>query len=104
MLPVSRRRRPWHSLPRSRLDAAARLARAEGGRTRAILKILGRGALLLASGAFELTLWLFSALLALFGFVCSIKSVTERTTQAWLNRNKARRLRKQMAAATAARG
>jgi hypothetical protein len=83
---------------------AARLAEAEGGRTRAILKILGRGALLLASGAFELTLWLFSALLALFGFLSSLKSVTERTTQAWLNRNKARRLRKQLAAATLAQG
>jgi hypothetical protein len=83
---------------------AARLAQAEGGRTRAILKILGRGALLLASGAFELTLWLFSALLALFGFLSSVKSVTERTTQAWLNRNKARRLHKQLAAATVAQG
>jgi hypothetical protein len=83
---------------------AARLAEAEGGRTRAILKILGRGALLLASGAFELTLWLFSALLALFGFLSSIKAATERATQAWLNRNKARRLRKQMAAATLAQG
>lgn len=83
---------------------AARLARAEGGRTRAILKILGRGALLLASGAFELTLWLFSALLALFGFVSSVKATTERATQAWLDRNKARHLHKQIAAATLAQG
>ena len=80
---------------------AARLAKAEGGRTRAILKILGRGALLLASGAFDLTLWLFSALLALLGIVSSIKAATERATQAWLDRNKARRLRRQMAAACA---
>ncbi|WP_024519329.1 hypothetical protein [Bradyrhizobium sp. Tv2a-2] len=83
---------------------AARLAQAEGGRTRAILKILGRGALLLASGAFELTLWLFSALLALFGFLSSVKSVTERAAQAWLTRNKARRLHKQLAATTVAQG
>jgi hypothetical protein len=83
---------------------AARLAEAEGGRTRAILKILGRGALLLASGAFDLALWLFSALVALFGFLASVKSVTERTTQAWLNRNKARRLHKQLAAASLAQG
>jgi hypothetical protein len=81
---------------------AARLAQAEGGRTRAILKLLGRGALLLATGAFDLTLWLFSALLALFGFLSSIKAVTERTTQAWLNRRKARRLHQQMAAAVLA--
>jgi hypothetical protein len=76
---------------------AARLAAAKGGQTRAIIKILGRGALLLAAGAFNLTLWLFSALLALFGFLCSIKATTERATQAWLDRKKARRLRKQMA-------
>jgi ATP-dependent protease HslVU (ClpYQ) peptidase subunit len=78
---------------------AARLARTKGGQTRAIIKILGRGALLLATGAFNLTLWMFSALLALFGFLSSIKATTERATQAWLDRKKARRLRKQMAAA-----
>ncbi|MGH6680582.1 MAG: hypothetical protein ACREDL_17005 [Bradyrhizobium sp.] len=80
---------------------AARLADVEGGRTRAILKLLGRGALLLAAGAFNLTLWLFSALLALFGFLSSIKAATERATQAWLDRKKARRQRKQMAAMSA---
>jgi hypothetical protein len=78
---------------------AARLAEAKGGQTRAILKVLGRGALLLATGAFNLTLWIFSALLALFGFLSSIKATTERVTQSWLDRRKARRLRKQMAAA-----
>ena len=44
---------------------AARLAESSGGQTRAILKLLGRGALLLAAGAFDLTLWVFGALLAL---------------------------------------
>lgn len=83
---------------------AARLAEAEGGRTRAILKLLGRGALLLASGAFDLTLWLFGALLALFGFLSSIKATAERATQAWLDRGKRRRLRRQMAAAALANG
>jgi len=78
---------------------AARLAESKGGQTRAILKVLGRGALLLAAGAFNLTLWVFGALLALFGFLSSIKATTERLTQSWLNRKKARRLRKQMAAA-----
>jgi hypothetical protein len=78
---------------------AARLAEAEGGKTRAILKILGRGALLLAGGAFDLTLWLFSAMLALFGLLATIKSTTERATQAWLDHRKARRLRRQIAAA-----
>jgi hypothetical protein len=77
---------------------AARLAERKGGQTRAILKILGRGALLLATGAFNLTLWLLSALMALFGFLSSIKATTERLTQSWLDRSKARRRRKQMAA------
>ena len=81
---------------------AARLAEGKGGQTRAILKILGRGALLLATGAFNLTLWLFGALMALFGFLSSIKATTERATQAWLDRRKARRLRRQMAAASSA--
>src|ERR1700676_4701457 len=77
---------------------AARLAESSGGQTRAILKVLGRGALLLAAGAFNLTLWLFSALLALFGFLSSIKATTERLTVSWLQRKNARRLRRQIAA------
>src|SRR6202142_3616019 len=81
---------------------AARLAESKGGQTRAILKVLGRGALLLAAGAFNLTLWVFGAVLALFGFLSSIKATTERLTLSWLHRKKARRLRKQMAAAALA--
>ena len=60
---------------------AARLAESKGGQTRAILKVLGRGALLLAAGAFNLTMWVFGALLALFGFLSSIKATTERVTE-----------------------
>jgi hypothetical protein len=70
---------------------AARLAEANGGRTRAILKILGRSALVLAAGALDLALWLFWALAALFGFVVSIKMTTERVTLCWLRRRKAAR-------------
>lgn len=80
---------------------AARLAESSGGQTRAILKLLGRGALLLAAGAFNLTLWVLGALLALFGFLSSIKATTERLTLSYLQHKKARRLRKQMAAASA---
>jgi len=79
---------------------AARLAEAKGGKTRAIMKILGRGALLLAAGAFQFSLWLFWALLSLFALLSSIKAATERATQAWLDRAKARRLRRMMAAGT----
>jgi hypothetical protein len=78
---------------------AARLAETKGGQTRAILKVLGRGALLLTTGAFYLTLWLLSAALWLLGLLVSIKATTERLTQSWLDRKKAQRLRKQMAAA-----
>jgi hypothetical protein len=77
---------------------AARLAESKGSRTRAILKMLGRGGLLLAAGAFDLSLWVFGALLALFGLLSSIKATSERVTQSWLDHKKARRLRKQMAA------
>jgi len=80
---------------------AARLAEAKGGQTRAILKLLGRGALLLATGLFDVALWLFGAVLTLFSILCWIKSTTERATQAWLDHKKARRRRKQMAEARA---
>ena len=77
---------------------AARLAEASGGKTRAILKLLGRGALWLAAGVFDLSLWLFGALFALVSLLVSIKATTERLTQAWIDRGKRRRLRKRMAA------
>jgi len=80
---------------------AARLAEAKGDQTRAILKILGRGALLLATGLFDVALWLLGALFTLFSILCWIKSTTERATQAWLDHKKARRLRRQMAEAKA---
>lgn len=69
---------------------AARLAEKKGGQTRAILKLLGRGALLITAGAFNLALWLFSALTALCGMLISLKATTERLTQRWLDRKKAR--------------
>jgi len=81
---------------------AARLAEAQGGKTRAIMKLLGRGALLLVGGAFDLTLWLFGAALTLFGLLSSIKATTERLTQAWCDRKRARRLRRAQLAAEAA--
>ena len=81
---------------------AARLAGSKGGQTRAILKLLGRSGLWLAAGAFDLALWVFGALFALFGFLSSIKATTERMTQSWLDRKRARRLRRQLAAAAPA--
>lgn len=78
---------------------AARLAESKGSQTRAIVKILGRGALLLTAGAFNLAWWVFAALLALFGFVTSIKATTERLTLAWIQRSKLKRARRELAAA-----
>jgi hypothetical protein len=76
---------------------AARLATVKGGQTRAIMKMFGRGALLLAAGAFNLSMWVFWALFALLGFVVSIKATTERITWSWLQRSKAKRARRELA-------
>ncbi|WGR74218.1 MULTISPECIES: hypothetical protein [unclassified Bradyrhizobium] len=81
---------------------AARLAEAQGSKTRAIIKLLGRGALLLAGGAFDLALWLFGAAMTLFGLLSSIKATTERLTQGWCDRRRRRRLRQAQIAAGAA--
>jgi hypothetical protein len=77
---------------------AARLAEKKGGQTRAILKILGRGALLLTMGAFNLAWWVFAACFAMFGFLSSIKSATERLTLSWLQRSKRKRALRDMVA------
>jgi hypothetical protein len=83
---------------------AARLAESKGGQTRAILKLLGRGALLLVAGAFDLSLWVLGAVFALFGFLSSIKATAERLTQSWLDRRRARRVREQSAVPAMANG
>lgn len=81
---------------------AARLAESKGSQTRAIVKILGRGALLLTAGAFNLAWWVFAALLSVIGFVASIKATTERLTLSWIQRSKLRKARRDLAAAQAA--
>jgi hypothetical protein len=78
---------------------AARLAESKGGQTRAIIKILGRGALLLTAGAFNLAWWVFAALFALAGFIVSIKATTERLTFAAIQRGKLKRARRELALA-----
>ena len=80
---------------------AARLAESKGSQTRAIIKVLGRGALLLAAGAFNLAWWVFAACLALLGFLASIKSTTERLTYSYLQRKKLKRARRELALAHA---
>ncbi|WP_398474542.1 hypothetical protein [Tardiphaga sp.] len=77
---------------------ASKLAVAKGGQTRAIIKLFGRGAVVLAAGAFQLGLWLFWALWMLIGLVISIKATTERITWSYLQRSKLRRIRRELAA------
>jgi hypothetical protein len=82
----------------------ARLAESRGGQTRAILKIIGRGGLLLAAGAFDLSLWVFGTFFALFGLMSSIKATAERITQSWLDRRRAQRLQERSTVAAVAGG
>jgi len=78
---------------------AARLAESKGSQTRAIIKILGRGALLLSVGAFNMAWWVFGALFALAGFIVSVKATTERLTFAAIQRAKLKRARRDLAMA-----
>jgi len=68
----------------------AKLAEKKGSKTRAILKTLGRGAILLSVATFNLAAWILGAILTLFGFVSSAKSGVERLTQNYLDRRKER--------------
>jgi len=70
----------------------AKLAEKKGNKTRAILKLLGRGAIVLAAGSMQLFFWLLWAILALFGFASSTKGAVERITLRRLQRSKARKL------------
>jgi hypothetical protein len=72
----------------------AQLAAKKGGKTRAILKIAGRGAILLTVSTFNLAMWMFWALLTVFGFVSSLKKMTERSTERYCARRRVRVARK----------
>jgi hypothetical protein len=69
----------------------ARLAAAKGGKTRAIVKLLGRAAIVLTASVIELASWLLWAGFALIGFCASCKAAAERATQHYLDRRKLRR-------------
>lgn len=68
----------------------ARLAEAKGSRTRAIVKVLGRGAIVLTTGLFDLASWIFWAIANLIGLCATLKRWTERTTLRVLRRRKAK--------------
>ncbi|HZD91754.1 MAG TPA: hypothetical protein VE224_16760 [Pseudolabrys sp.] len=88
------------------VSRVAKLAAKEGGKTRAIIKLLGRGAIMLTVGSFNLGLWILGALFTLFGFVTSLKATTERMALRVVRHRKDRRRRRELqrfAALTAAR-
>ncbi len=72
----------------------AKLAEKEGSRTRAILKVLGRGAIMLAGAAIDLMVAIMTAAFAVISFVWSLKRGVERMTEQYLRRKKERRLRR----------
>jgi hypothetical protein len=74
----------------------ARLAEAKGGKTRAILRLLGRGAIVLTASAFNLFSWTLSALWMLYGFCAGTKRFTERTTERYLAYRRSRRERQRL--------
>jgi hypothetical protein len=75
----------------------ARLAEAKGTKTRAIVKLLGRGAIMLTAATFNLASWVFWAIVNLLWLVIALKRAAERTTLRALRKRKARRpaMRKQ---------
>jgi len=75
------------------MSRLARLAETEGGKTRAIIKLVGRVAITLSLAAFDLFSWVFATLLTLLGFAGAVKRTAERTTLRIVRRRKARRER-----------
>jgi len=70
----------------------ATLAEKTGGKTRAILKVVGRGAIALTLATFDLGVWILGALFTAFALVSSLKSATERTALRVIHYRKRRRL------------
>jgi len=71
----------------------ATLAAAKGTKTRAIVKLLGRGAIFLTSSMFTLASWVFWALLNLLAFCAACKRTVERMTLRHCERRRMRKLR-----------
>jgi hypothetical protein len=70
----------------------ASLAAVKGTKTRAIVKVLGRGAIFLTSSMFTLASWMFWALLNLLGFCAACKRTAERMTLRQCERRRRHRL------------
>jgi len=70
-----------------------RLAVAKGGKTRAVLKFLGRGAIAITGSIIDLALAIMWAIANIIGFCASLKRTAERATLAVIRRRKLRRAR-----------
>jgi hypothetical protein len=84
------------------MSRIARLAERYGGKTRAVLKLGGRAAILLTAGVFNLFSWMLAAVMTLFGFCSSCKRTAERATEHWIRRRKARAAARRQSAFAAA--
>jgi hypothetical protein len=72
----------------------AQLAEKQGSKTRATLKLLGRGAIALSLTTLNLSLWIVGAIVTLLGFVASCKGAVERMTWRRLQKRKLRALQR----------
>ena len=79
----------------------AQLAEKQGSKTRATLKLLGRGAIALTLATLNLSWWILGAIVALLGFVASCKGAVERMTWRRLQKRKLRALQRQARMAAA---
>lgn len=75
------------------LSRAVKLAEAKGGQTRALVKLFGRGALVLAAGAFQLFMWLAWAFGLMVTALIAIKKMADNMGHAWHRRAVARKVR-----------
>jgi hypothetical protein len=83
------------------MSRIAKLAERYGGKTRAVLKLGGRAAIMLTVGAFNLFSWMLAAIMTLLGFCSSCKRTAERATERLILRRRARAARQQLALAAA---
>jgi hypothetical protein len=77
------------------MERVAELAAKKGSKTRAILKVVGRGAIALMVATFDLGVWILGALLTVFGFATSLKSTVERMTLRIVRYRKHRRMQRE---------
>jgi hypothetical protein len=80
----------------SDITRLAKLAEKEGSRTRAILKIAGRSAIMVAALAFDASIWILGALFAVFGFVSALKGAVERMALRIFRGRRERRMHRAM--------